>query len=129
MATSRTTRPPTSHIAPFGVRMQPDLKERLEKSAHDAGRSLNAEIVARLEASFQIESGLSVFDKEFLLGLVSTMKSLRSQEETTDLAVRNPDGTTMLIEMKRAPRQYEFSQHEDEADAGPPRRKVKQKKT
>jgi hypothetical protein len=43
------TRQATSHIPPFGVRMQPDLKARLEAAAKDSGRSLNAEIVARLE--------------------------------------------------------------------------------
>ncbi|WP_434663427.1 Arc family DNA-binding protein [Paraburkholderia sp. A3BS-1L] len=47
-----TTRPPTSHIPPFGLRMQPDLKIRLEEAAKANSRSLNAEIVARLEATF-----------------------------------------------------------------------------
>lgn len=52
MANPTNTRAPTAHLAPFGVRMQPELKERLEASAQQAGRSLNAEIVARLEGSF-----------------------------------------------------------------------------
>lgn len=39
-------------IAPFGVRMPPGLKARIENSAHDNRRSMNAEIVARLEKSF-----------------------------------------------------------------------------
>lgn len=52
MANTKTTRAATSHIAPFGVRMQPELKERLEQSAQEAGRSMNAEIVHRLELSF-----------------------------------------------------------------------------
>lgn len=51
------TRLPTGHIAPFGLRMQPELKERLEAAATAAGRSLNAEIVARLQASFEQEQG------------------------------------------------------------------------
>ena len=38
-------------IAPFGVRMPPDLKARLEEKAKANGRSLNAEIVARLDMS------------------------------------------------------------------------------
>jgi len=46
------TRPATGHITPFGLRMQPELKERLEVAAHKAGRSLNAEVVDRLERSF-----------------------------------------------------------------------------
>lgn len=39
------------NINPFGLRMQPSLKSALEESAKEAKRSLNAEIVARLEAS------------------------------------------------------------------------------
>lgn len=38
-------------IAPFGVRMPPELKSRLEAAAKQSGRSLNAEVVARLEQS------------------------------------------------------------------------------
>jgi hypothetical protein len=43
----------TSEIAPLGVRMQPWLKDALAESAQRNGRSLNAEIVLRLEKSFQ----------------------------------------------------------------------------
>ena len=38
-------------IAPFGLRMLPDLRERIERAAAENGRSLNAEIVHRLELS------------------------------------------------------------------------------
>ncbi|WP_080418604.1 Arc family DNA-binding protein [Burkholderia ubonensis] len=51
--TTKPTRPATAHIPPFGLRMQPELKAKLEESAAKAGRSLNAEIVARLEQSIQ----------------------------------------------------------------------------
>ncbi|SES08681.1 Arc family DNA-binding protein [Sphingobium sp. YR768] len=40
-------------IAPFGLRLPPALKARVQKSADDANRSLNAEIIARLESSFE----------------------------------------------------------------------------
>lgn len=39
-------------IVPFGLRMPPDLKARIEKAAHDNGRSMNAEIVHRLQQAF-----------------------------------------------------------------------------
>lgn len=52
MAKKTETRPATASINPFGLRMQPELRERLEASAGLSGRSLNAEIVQRLEASF-----------------------------------------------------------------------------
>lgn len=44
-------------IAPFGLRMSPGLKERLTAESKRHGRSLNAEIVARLEASFTVKNG------------------------------------------------------------------------
>ena len=45
-------RKPVANIAPFGLRMQPELKERVEAAARENNRSLNAEIVAALEEKF-----------------------------------------------------------------------------
>lgn len=46
------------NIAPFGLRMQPYLRAPLEKAAHKAQRSLNAEIVDRLEQSLIKKRGI-----------------------------------------------------------------------
>ena len=35
-------------IAPFGVRMEADLKRKIEESAHLNSRSMNAEIIHQL---------------------------------------------------------------------------------
>jgi hypothetical protein len=49
-------------IVPFGIRMQPDLKARLEKLSKGKPKwSLNAEIVKRLEDSLEIRHELSAF--------------------------------------------------------------------
>lgn len=48
-------RKPMANIAPFGLRMQPDLKVRVETAAKANNRSLNAEIVERLERSFDTD--------------------------------------------------------------------------
>lgn len=53
------TRKPTSHIAPFGLRMQDDLRAQLEGAAKLSGRSLNAEIVQRLSDSLSVSSAPS----------------------------------------------------------------------
>lgn len=53
MAKKEISRPQTANIAPFGLRLQPELKERVELSAKENGRSMNAEITARLEKSFE----------------------------------------------------------------------------
>ena len=39
-------------VSPYPVRLTPELREKLEESARTAGRSLNAEMMLRLEASF-----------------------------------------------------------------------------
>ncbi len=46
---------PMRNINPFGLRLQPELKARLEEAAKQNKRSLNAEISARLEASFDVQ--------------------------------------------------------------------------
>ncbi|WP_078478452.1 Arc family DNA-binding protein [Pseudomonas parafulva] len=40
-------------LPPYSLRMPADLREKLEASSQQAKRSLNAEIVARLEASYE----------------------------------------------------------------------------
>lgn len=49
------TRLPTAVIPPFGLRMQQELKSELERFAAQAGRSLNAEIVHRLQNSLSLQ--------------------------------------------------------------------------
>lgn len=39
-------------IVPFGLRLQPALKRKVEEAAKANGRSVNSEIALRLEASF-----------------------------------------------------------------------------
>lgn len=43
-------------IAPFGVRMPPDLKERVQTAAKSNNRSMNAEIVATLEEKYPAQT-------------------------------------------------------------------------
>ena len=54
--TPKITTAPTGSLAPFGLRMLPGLKERIEEAARASGRSMNAEIVGRLQKSFETES-------------------------------------------------------------------------
>jgi hypothetical protein len=42
------------------IRMPPELKERLEASSAESNRSLNGEIIARLERSYEQPSGETV---------------------------------------------------------------------
>lgn len=51
-----------TRIAPYGLRMPPELKERVEAAAKANNRSMNAEIVATLEEKYP----LRVFDAQEL---------------------------------------------------------------
>jgi hypothetical protein len=47
---------PVGNIVPFGLRMQPGLKADLESAAEANGRSLTAEIIARLTETLEHQS-------------------------------------------------------------------------
>jgi hypothetical protein len=60
------------------LRIPPDLKDQLEVEAKGAGRSLNAEIVARLEASFRAsagQGGISPVNERFLADILENLAS------------------------------------------------------
>lgn len=46
-------------IPPYGLRMEPELKEILKKLAKREGRSLNSEIIQRLMRSLKSEGALN----------------------------------------------------------------------
>ena len=63
----------------YNLRLPPELKEKIQESAKQLNRSMNADIVARLEESFE-KTDQNEFDKEFVLQVI------KSQESTiTDL--------------------------------------------
>lgn len=72
-----------ANITPFGLRLQPDLKRRVEEAAKASGNSLNAEIAVRLEASFaadDVRQGLGdqvQALKQEMADIKDEMKSLR----------------------------------------------------
>ena len=53
-------------IKPYPLRMPDELRERLDEAAKTIGRSLHAEIVARLAASFSDRAGVELDDYELL---------------------------------------------------------------
>lgn len=76
MAKKTETRPATATINPFGLRMQQELRERLESAASESGRSLNAEIVSRLERSFSVSDMGMKGDALDLVGFLSLSLSV-----------------------------------------------------
>lgn len=65
--------------APYPLRISNELRKRLEESAKDGARSLNAEITARLEKSFDQEK------------LITIQKFTLTQADTEELARRLSD--------------------------------------
>ena len=91
-------RKPMANITPFGLRMQPDLKAAVEQSARENNRSLNAEIVARLEWS------LGDTERFTEMGMVAVSRRLEASAQILETLFRGPydkriDG---LIEEKAA---------------------------
>lgn len=78
MTTSRDTG--TQHK----LRMPPELKEKLFSSAKEMNRSLNAEIVARLEESFEPELRVSE-TLEFQLMMQSYLEQAKQIKELKEM--------------------------------------------
>jgi hypothetical protein len=93
MAYAEKTR--QANITPFGLRMQPALKSKLEEAARQTGRSLNAEIIARLEASFEYDDDLA--------HTIST-HSLRLMEHDTAIGLHGEDIQALQVRVEELAR-------------------------
>lgn len=66
-------------IAPFGLRIPPDLKQWLEERAKTNGRSMNAEIVARLQESCEREQKREIDITERLVRIETAIERLEKR--------------------------------------------------
>ena len=81
---------PVATITPFGLRMQPDLKRRIEEAAQRSGRSMNSEIIARLEWSLsqsELRSDATPTTEDPMFELLE--KRMRHLEETIATLLRD----------------------------------------
>lgn len=60
---------PVSNISPFGLRMQPALREQVEQAAKANARSLNQEIISRLEQSFRSTDAINTLSSAAMQAL------------------------------------------------------------
>lgn len=79
-------------IPPFGLRMQSELKARVEQAARANNRSLNAEIVSALEAAFPPPAA-----PELLETAVNAERFIRGFEDD-----ELQEGVTELLEQLRS---------------------------
>ena len=66
MSAKKPTEQKIANIAPFGLRMLPELKERIAQAAEASGRSMNAEIVGRLELALEED----IWEREKFISLL-----------------------------------------------------------
>ena len=84
------------HQAPsYPLRMPPELKERMAYAAKASGRSLHAEIVNRLESSFNMPTPANATDTERLEEVIEA-----TIDRTIDAVVR---GRIARITLRREP--------------------------
>ncbi|WP_363797822.1 Arc family DNA-binding protein [Lysobacter firmicutimachus] len=98
-------------INPFGLRMPPELRSELEEAALSNGRSLNAEIVYRLEES--LNSKAVIAD---LTAIERRIAALEEQEERRRrLMDREADRVGQKVATAATRRKHEHAQraHED----------------
>jgi len=71
-------------IAPYPVRLPPDLRAALEASASEAGRSLHGEVLLRLQRSFDASLTLDPQSSAALADLVAKLNLLGGLEQKVD---------------------------------------------
>lgn len=86
------------------IRLPADLKDQIEAAAKDSGRSMNAEIVARLEQSFGIKPDVSrlhpleaLFKAYQLRQSISSLQSEITSLSTQKVSLQNILGNTQLV--------------------------------
>ncbi len=86
------------NIAPFGLRMQADMKKRLEDAAATNNRSLNAEIVGRLNST--LEGNMADLSAEGFGALIKRMEATVASGEHLLFEIRdkNPALEKFMIE-------------------------------
>lgn len=75
-------------IPPFGLRLPVELKERIQAAARESNRSMNAEIIARLEAT--LEEGEKIDELERQMDQYSSeVRDLRQVLDTLRATVQS----------------------------------------
>lgn len=89
---------PMRNINPFGLRLQPEIKAKLEEAAERNKRSLNAEISARLEESFSLQD---------LTPHEATMQTLIALYHESLDSIKKLENSTRLSKMEETELAYE----------------------
>lgn len=105
---------PVANITPFGLRMQPDLKAKVEEAARTNNRSLNSEIVARLEYSFQPEFMKDANLSAAMQAVFSTMQRRLDTIDDKGMVLESASREDLEAELAKRDEQRRREAHEEE---------------
>lgn len=102
-----------TRIAPYGLRMPPELKARVQRAADSAGRSLHAELLHALEEQYPPER-LAIDDLIRLAAFLGDADERGLQEANKQLAIHDQrveldrlDGEIVIKFRRRKPEEVE----------------------
>lgn len=92
-------------VAPFGLRLLPELRQRLEEAASRHGHSLNREITRRLERSFDLDPGDETRLKTTIEDAIKDVlgEVLKERREVTDVDLVNDSFALGMARIADAP--------------------------
>lgn len=64
----------------YNLRLSQELKDKISESAKELNRSMNADIVARLEQSFYDRKNLEELDRKEILGEIINIQNLLNEQ-------------------------------------------------
>lgn len=99
---------PMRNINPFGLRLQPSLKAKLEEAAASNKRSLNAEITARLEDTLLIEEAIQTIAPG--MPLSETGQLITDLNEEREAAATELQELAMAAQTKKLNEYFSYSE-------------------
>ncbi|RSM31727.1 hypothetical protein C5B78_04515 [Aeromonas salmonicida] len=101
-----------SNIAPFGVRMPPDLKKRLEASAKKNSRSLNAEVVYWLQQAMDEQDESSGLVRQMPITIIDGLGGWKERQPPNEASI------TVLEQMKLLINELEHQINKNDTSKG-----------
>ncbi|MGH2342560.1 Arc family DNA-binding protein [Segnochrobactraceae bacterium EtOH-i3] len=96
----------------FQVRMPDGLRDRIRDAAEHNGRSMNAEIVARLEESFT--RGLMMSDEGVAESLAHIKHLIDYLDDRIQSGLRDKASSEEMLKLERALRKYDGAQSQSQ---------------
>jgi predicted DNA-binding protein len=86
-----------TRIAPYGLRMPPDLKARVQASADEAGRTLHAELIHTLEEKYPPVSPIGDFEFAHA-NTIEFLQQVKASRQDDPLEVKKIESAIRMVE-------------------------------